>query len=399
MNVRIALMTLFLTLVACKQDSKTGAGGGNGTDPTWKATEWQTSLLGQEGHGGDAIVCFSIPVERALVQQKLIEEQPCPPGQECPSQLNSSSSPRPRVTWRMTDEGRRSIRSAKPLEQHLAERIASKKILIDQLNQLSVEQGYRMVLQPLTKLPAAFTRVKEIHQKIGWLEQDGIASEYGLLDIDDSGFVHESEIDQKYCKELQAVVRRDNQLWYDRDILSHFDQAGKVLIQLHEELYAWGKDLDAINGTLSAPPAHETSTKTRRLILKALDTSADVTRFNQVLKDSGFSIMHWDDLFLVPTAVGLYMDTATCLAEQRFLKGEIQRLWGPYLFGRMASLFGDRYLQSNHPYASFQLRHNFPKEISNMIALTMGAETTTFGDDLLALQAQFERPTACEGVF
>ncbi|NUN05861.1 MAG: hypothetical protein HUU57_08865 [Bdellovibrio sp.] len=72
MKNALALLPFVLLLSACQE------GGGNGattlgasagtTNPASKGTvsDWQSSLLGQEGHGGDALVCFSILVDRAL---------------------------------------------------------------------------------------------------------------------------------------------------------------------------------------------------------------------------------------------------------------------------------------------------------------------------------------------
>lgn len=402
----ISAMVLCLTLVACNEGGGNGSNGGTvgGQGNKGTVTDWQASLLGQEGHGGDAVVCFSIPVDRALYQQKVGEENECLPGNPCqdggstngPSKPGSGSG----TVWRMTDEGRKSIRSAKPLEQYLAERITSKKKIIDQLNQLSVEDGYRELLQPFTKLPTPFKRIAETHQKLGWLDEDGIASEYGLLDINDSGFISENEIDKTYCKELQAVVRRDNQLWYDADIVKYFDNAGKVLIQLHEEIYAWGKAQDQINWEIPGQPAHETSTKTRRLILKIIDENIDQALVNENLKALGFSTMYWENLFKVPTSVGYYMDTDTCFTEQQFLKNFFKGGgYGSDFWLKVENLFSNRYLKATQAWPRTQMRHNFPDALSNMISLMLNGNTSTFATEIMQLQTVFERPESCEGRF
>lgn len=402
----ISAMVLCLTLVACNEGGGNGSNGGTvgGQGNNGSVTEWQASLLGQEGHGGDAVVCFSIPVDRALYQQKVGQENECQPGAPCqgggsvekPGWPGSGSG----TVWRMTDEGRKSIRSAKPLEQYLAERITSKKVVIDQLNQMSVEEGYQKVLLPFTKLPAPFKRLSETHQKLGWLDEDGIASEYGLLDINDSGFISENEIDKTYCKELQAVVRRDNQLWYDADIVKHFDNAGKVIIQLHEEIYAWGKRQDEINWEIPGQPAHETSTKTRRLILKILDNNIDQALVNENLKALGFSTMYWENLFKVPTSVGYYMDTNTCVTEQQFLKNFFKGGgYGTDFWLKVENLFSNRYLKSSQAWPTTQLQHNFPDALSNMISLMLNGNTSTFATEIMQLQTVFERHESCEGRF
>ncbi len=112
---------LCLLLTACNGSSGGGnspGGDGNNNIQSNKGevSEWQYSLLGQEGHGGDAIVCFSIPVERALYKVNTKQENECPQGGPC-SDSNSSTSPNnpgstsSGIVWRMTDEGRRSIQS------------------------------------------------------------------------------------------------------------------------------------------------------------------------------------------------------------------------------------------------------------------------------------------------
>jgi len=409
-KITMSFVTMLL-LAACNDGgSGTPAGGVPGSSPgnnKEALSDWQSSLVGQEGHGGDAVVCFDIPVERALYKVTVGEQPPentCPPPGPCAQKpvdekMPDSNGRGSGIVWRMTDEGRKSIRSAKPLEQYLGERITSKKILIDQLNQMPVEEGYEKVLMPFTRLPAAFSKIKAIHQKLGWLSEDGISSEYGLIDVNDSGFVGENEIDKSHCKELQAVVRRDGQLWYDSDIVSHFDNAGKVLIQLHEEIYTWGKGQDEINGTYR-PPAHETSVKTRRLILKVLDDVLEPQLLNENLKSLGFSIFYWENTFNSPTAVGYYMDTDTCIAEQQFLKNFFQGLSADRDFLlKTEGLFEKRYLTSSNSWVSLELRQNYPEVLSNMIALTAKGDTPTFWQEIHQLQAVFERPESCQGSF
>lgn len=405
----LVILSLFLT--ACKEtESNNPAPGGNGQqthgtrDPV---TEWQTSFLGQEGHGGDAVVCFTIPVDQALYQEKLGPEKDCPTGSPCPGGGTSTDSSGKTgrgsgTVWRMTEAGRKSIRMAQPLEQYLGARIESKKRVLDQLNQLSPEEGYRKILQPFTRLPAAFNRISEIHQKLGWLHEDGIASEYGLLDINDSGFVNENEIDKIHCKELQAVVRRDSQLWYDAGIVSHFDNAGKILIQLHEEIYAWGKAQDQINAEIPGPAAHQTSTKTRRLILKLLDESIDQALVNENLKALGFSTMYWENMFKVPTSVGYFMDTDACVNEQKVLQEFFSKdpRGHDYVLDVARLLFNRYIIHRAGSEFTIQLKNNFPDALSNMISLTLlGQSSPTFTADIQQLQSVFERPESCEARF
>lgn len=413
-KLTIITSVLCLLMIACNNNgggSKSpGVGGGSNNDPNNKGvvSDWQNSLLGQEGHGGDAVVCFSIPIERALYKVNTNPGKKCQPGENCPKSVGMADPMNPGssssgIVWRLTNEGRQSIQSAKPLEQYLGERISSKKILIDQLNQMPLEEGYQQTLQPFTKLPSAFNRIAEMHRKLGWLHEDGIASEYGLIDINDSGFVNENEIDQTRCKELQAVVRRDNQLWYDADIVKHFDNAGRVLIQLHEEIYAWGKLQDQINWKIQGRVAHETSTKTRRLILKILDHDMDEKLVNENLKGLGFSIMFWENLFSIPTSVGFYMDTDTCIAEQKFLKEFFKSNQGnESAFSRkVANLFLSRYLNSDNDGSRIELQHNYPDALSNMISMTLSHAHSSnhFAAEILKLQRIFEQPESCQGSF
>lgn len=313
---------------------------------------------------GVTLVCFSIPVERALykVFYGKPDNEGAPPG-PCMGHSTDPSAPRTSgVVWRMTAEGRKAISSAKPLEQYLAEKITSKKVLIDQLNAMSVEAGYQKVLAPFTKLPAPFSRISETHRKLGWLKEDGISSEYGLMDVNDSGFIGENKIDRTYCKELQAVVRRDTQLWYDVDILSHFDNAG--------------------------------------LILKVLDDGMDEKLVNENLRVLGFSTLYWANAFNVPTSVGYYMDTESCIAEQQYLKNFFQGEFYDKDFSlKVGRLFSDRYLKTDHASSELEMRNNFPDALANMIALTYSGESSTFRAEINRLQALFERPESFRGSF
>ncbi len=406
----VFLSSLFF-LLGCSQGGSSPGGAAAGATISKNKGEisgWQLSALGQEGHGGDAIVCFSIPVEQALYKIDTNPEIVCPAGENCPSVVtgtpNDSTSKSTGIVWRMTEQGRKSIQSAKPLEQYLAERITNKKIMIDQLNQLSTQEGYEKLLMPFTKLPAAFSRLSEIHHKLGWLQAEGISSEYGLIDINDSGFVNENEIDKTRCKELQAVVRRDNQLWYDSDIVSHFDRAGLVLIQLHEEFYDMGKSQDKINRDIFGQMTHETSVKTRRLILKIIDFNLDENFVNDNLKDLGFSTLYWETTFNTPTPVGFFMTTDACKSEQQFLKNYLNTwAFGNDFWLQTEELFAGRYLKNSLAEPVLQLRFNYPNALSNMIALTFdghnGGSSGTFSTEIKKLQQIFERPESCLGGF
>lgn len=396
----VILGLLFFVLTACGGDEPgagSASGPGTGTEPvvaTGRIQEWQVSLAGQEGHGGDAIVCFSIPIERALAHADVPPGDGCQPDGTC----IVHSGPTPNDLWRMTEEGRRSIQSAKPLEQYLGERIAGKKVILDQLNQMPVKDGYAKVIKTFSKLPGAYSRVAEAHRRLGWLLDDGIASEYGLADINDSGFVNESEIDRTHCKELQAVVRRDNQLWYDADIVKHFDNAGMVLMQLHEEIYAWAKQMDEINFSVPYRPAHETSTKTRRLILKVLDPNMATETVNENLKDFGFSALYLENLYRLPTSPGFYMDSDACRAEQKSLRALFPASTN-YYWQEVMRLFEGRYLTASRADRNPQLRFNYPSAISNMIAYTLDYRGTDeqFRKEILNMLQKFERDGACEG--
>lgn len=393
------LLGLVFLLAACNGES-TGSSAPMNPGKAGTIEDWQSPLMGQEGHGGDAIVCFSIPVDLALEKVGPEKKETCGSSGSCPSQIGSTRPvdlPSSGVTWKMTAAGRNSISSAKPLEQYLAERIQSKKAMIDQLNQMSVEDGYRSLLSSFANLPAAASRLSDVHRQLGWLEDDGISSEYGLRDINDSGFVNESEIDTVYCKELQAVVRRDSQLWYDRDIIRHFDNAGKVLIQLHEEIYFWGKSLDKINLSVGVFPQHETSVSTRRLILKLLDSTVDTEYVNETLKSLGFSVLYNETFFNVPTSAGYYMDSGACLGEQIYIRDYVSRAGYEDFEWKMERLFSSRYLATSR-MSMLELKYNFPDALSEMISFTLtNGSSPNFASQFELMLKKFERPESCEG--
>ncbi len=399
MKKTMILLIIFAILTGCLSGSNTNDGSVNPASPVGpgqgasdSVASWQSSALGQEGHGGDAIVCFSIPVSQALRKVTMGEGAKCNEGQPClqvPSDGSASS-----MAWQMTEVGRRSIVSAKPLEQYLAERIVSKKVIIDQLNKMSVEEGYEKLLAPFRKLPAAYKKISDTHRQLGWLIEDGIASEYGLQDINDSGFVDETEIDTTHCKELQAVVRRDSQLWYDKDIARHFDNAGLVLIQLHEEIYTWGKWVDSINRKGFSPLSHQTSTNTRRVILKVLDTKIDESNLNDHLKNLAFSVGHAQSEFLSPTSPGYFMTSQDCIAEIDVLKKFLSESpTKPLEFDLAVSdLVRNRYV-GGHNLATTDIRYNFPHSISNLIYLAAGSTATH--QDFTKIITELENPQTC----
>lgn len=396
--VILSMIVLGIALAGCQSESADTDSGPGGAQATRGGTiaGWQTSLLGQEGHGGDAVVCFSIPVERALYQASTGGGDHCVTGEPC--LVHNGPNSQPGAVWRMTDEGRRSIVSAQPLEEYLGSRTTSGKRVLDQFNQMPVEEGYRQSLLPFAKLPAASSRVQEMHRQLGWLTQDGVASEYGLMDVNDSGFLNENEIDRAHCKELQAVVRRDNQLWYDADIIHHFDNAGLVAIQLHEEIYAWGKKEDEINREIVGPPAHATSANSRRLILKVFGENLDSQLLNENLKTLGFSAGYWESAFNVPTPIGYYMDSDACVAEQNELKDLMSSGgYGNDFWLAVEEKFSARYLKGENGQPLLPVRFNFPDALANMIGFTMNyhGPSDGFRSGLGQLLQRFEQSGAC----
>lgn len=367
------------------------------------SSNWRADFLGQEGHGGDAIVCFNIPISRAVISGELVtpkSETICYPNGQCETKIPVERvSPINPIVWRITDEGRRSIRSAKPLEQFLAEKISSKKLIVDELNRMSVEDGYLKITSAFRELPAVKESIRQQHQKLGWLLQEGIGSDYGLMDIKDSGFVSENEIDTRYCKELQAVVRRDNQLWYDRDIIAHFDNAGKVLMQMHEEIYAWAKTRDTINEKIGGAPMHRTSERTRGLILKLMDKEIDVERSGQHLKDLGFSVGYWYDSYNFPLSPGSFMNKDICEQEQNYLRGALSYNGGSGERHQIyvTSIFAERYLRADH-VTMLELKANLPARLAEMIDYSFLYQGSwgRFGEGLDQLSQKFFDPQACQ---
>jgi hypothetical protein len=406
-NLLLNVMVAFL-LSACN-DTSSPAGADNGGKPknsgpksAGELASWQPAAVGQEGHGGDAVVCFSIPIDQAV--EKISTESKCIPSetQPCKSSSQTDGSQVATEVWRLTDLGRKNISSAKPLEQYLAERIAGKKEFLTELNQMSVEDGFNKLVFPLRNFPSAFDELYKINSKLGWLEQDGVASEFGLADINDSGFLNENEIDRSKCRELQAAVRRDYQLWYDKDILSHFNNAGKILIQLHEVLYTWGKEKDNLNRSndLFGPPAHTTSEKTRRMSLKLITTSLDVNTLGEYLKDYGFSIYHWGKAQNQPTALGYFMSSESCEAEKTNLRNYVNQLSSDTLdfWLGVENYFSSNYLRGDNTDTAKAVRLNYPKNIQNLINLTYQTGSSKFfRENFLGLLSTFEMNDSCVG--
>ncbi|MBT4763033.1 MAG: hypothetical protein HOO06_15170 [Bdellovibrionaceae bacterium] len=363
-----------------------------------KLDAWKVNSLGQEGHGGDAVVCFSIPIEQALYRVTPKKNSSCLRNLPCENKSETASDQEQngpaKVMWRMTDVGRKSIRSAKPLEQFLAERITGLNPVIAQLNQGTLTTGYNLLRSKLAHLPAAYEKNEEIHQALGWLEEDGIATEYGLADINDSGFA--TGINQKSCKELQAVVRKDNQLWYDPDIIGHFDTAGKILIQLHEEIYRWGKLQDQSNSQYG-DWAHGTSINTRHLILKILKPNISTKLLNTNLKVLGFSSLFWQNRFAVPTPVGQFMTSDVCLGESMIIKNYLDKNRNINSVD-MRDYLVSRYLLDELKSVQPILLSNYPRTLSELVSYTLNftsGDESSFWQVFRGLWSDLNSESAC----
>lgn len=93
------------------------------------------------------------------------------------------------------------------------------------------------------------------------------------------------------------------------------------------------------------------------------------------------------------------MDTESCISEQRFLKNFFKGDYGRDFWLKVEMLFADRYLKGGFSGPTLEMRNNFPDALSNMIALTMAGESSTYGIEIMHLQAVFEQPNSCQVSF
>jgi hypothetical protein len=123
----------------------------------------------------------------------------------------------------------------------------------------------------------------------------------------------------------------------------------------------------------------------------------DSQLLNDNLKALGFSVLYWSDSFHVPTSIGYYMDSDTCIGEQRELRNLVS-VTGGYWNPIHEKLF-QRYLKREGGVLTGGLQFNLPDALSDIISFVSsfnGAEEE-FREEITQLLEKFEKPEACVG--
>jgi len=158
---------------------------------------------GREGHGGDAIVCFNISVEDAVIE------------------------------GRMTIAGQQNIKSATPLEKFLAEKTYYRGGLLKIIEKMPYQRALDAIFESFKGLPVFFDYLNTSNQQLGRVTH-GIEASNGLFDVNDSGSVI---VPDEGCSQIQSMVRRVDELSYDSNVFSQYSEADEAISQAHEVIY------------------------------------------------------------------------------------------------------------------------------------------------------------------
>lgn len=200
---------------------------------------------GSGAHGGDAVVCFSIPVDQAM--SKGI----------------------------MTARGRKAITSAVTNEYQQYSSRAAANPAIARLQKMSFEDALTELHAMAAGVPAFFAQLEAAQKYIGQID-DGLPAENGIEDVRDSGTGFGMP---EGCDLVQAALRREDQMSYDPDVWKAFSGFQRALMQLHEEVYYIG-----------VQSGQQDSTRTQLLIGYLLQEGVTDEGLVQKLQRYGFLI-------------------------------------------------------------------------------------------------------------
>lgn len=191
-----------------------------------------TAHAGSEAHGGDAVVCFSIPMSDAMGRDGMV-----------------------------TAAGRRNISKAVTLEWYRAS-LAMRNSKIKSMINLPYEKALAALHSQFSMAPRFRKSLDSAHEILGNISERALPATAGLSDIRDSltfvGYPHN-------CTLVQAAVREEDLITYDLDVWNAMSGFQQALLQLHEELYYLGSSRADIY-------KHDDSSRTQLLILMLLTT-------------------------------------------------------------------------------------------------------------------------------
>lgn len=144
---------------------------------------------------------------------------------------------------------------------------------------LSYKETLTRLFQKLEKAPFA-QELQEIKNRLGSVESNGLAFNFGLGDIKDSSIPF--EVEKNKCGIAQAVARSGNIFYYNEKIWKLFAKSEhanqQALMDFHEYLYAYGKDV----------MGQETSAESQRLIVWLLMRDLSDEQLQYLLKTYKF---------------------------------------------------------------------------------------------------------------
>ncbi|MEZ4741681.1 MAG: hypothetical protein R3B45_04420 [Bdellovibrionota bacterium] len=191
-----------------------------------------------ETHGGDAVVCFTIPIVEATV---LV----VPPNGRL-----------------ITEGGYRAISSIETLESFQARLNLQSHSVLSELDQYDENlESLKFLTDQWKVLPEFYDLIIEQRNTIGTISESGLPAQFGINDIQDSDF--QLGVPSN-CSVIQLAMQRFNEVYYDARLWKHLSAGQKSILQLHEEIYRIGfMKFD-----------HQNSLRTRELIVKMLQTNS-----------------------------------------------------------------------------------------------------------------------------
>jgi hypothetical protein len=217
------------------------------------------SHAGAGGHGGDTIVCFSVPLSQAV-------------------EIRNGSEV-------MTAIGRRSITSVRTIEFFRAEHAVYNNPFVQRLSGLSYREAVVELRGRFDSVPSFGERLlRPYSNAIGFIEDTGYPAVYGLEDVRDSGAVI---LPPPGCAQIQAAIRQGYSITYDSSIWAAAPPLQKALLQMHEELFAVGVHF-----------GHEFSVGTQLVLMAILASNVEGQSLSKVLQAQGFGARFSDGRIL-----------------------------------------------------------------------------------------------------
>ncbi|MBX9766892.1 MAG: hypothetical protein K2X47_06440, partial [Bdellovibrionales bacterium] len=207
------------------------------------------AFAGNDGRGGDAIVCFAKGLSGNVVLQG--------------------------TGYALTKEGRANIHTAETREGYRIRHLSKRSGFLASLEGKTEAEAFELMLKRFQGVPGFYQLLKEMHERLDAIE-DGFNARGGLEDIKDTGLKY--QLEDANCVFAQAVVREKSTFSRDGDVFDKFVPVQRALIRFHEVTYAVGDESFG----------HDNSGPTERVLLHAFGQDLPAERLASKIKENGF---------------------------------------------------------------------------------------------------------------